>query len=225
MPFGTKSDGSNRTIHFDRIFTEVIGPAIRDANLEPIRAGGFVKSTLEQMMLCDYAVADLTTDGASVLYQVGVRDGLRRHTTIPIFASGTRLSFDTAQFRGLTYSLDDSGAPAAPENDRKALADRLIACRDAVQNRSFSELVGEWPKSEIARLKTDIFRDVIPYSQTYKDKLQSARAAGPAAVTGVHRELNIEATDPAIVVDLMLLIAPSRTGRRWWISSPKWLPC
>jgi hypothetical protein len=98
MPFGTKSDESDRTIHFDRIFTEVIGPAIKDANLEPIRAGGFVKSTLEQMMLCDYTVADLTTDSASVLYQVGVRDGLRPHTTVPIFASGTRLSSTPLNF-------------------------------------------------------------------------------------------------------------------------------
>jgi len=44
-------------------------------------------------------------------------------------------------------------------------------------------------KPDIARLKTDIFRDVVEYSQTYKDKLHSARAAGAAAVADIAREL------------------------------------
>jgi tetratricopeptide (TPR) repeat protein len=210
MPVGTKADESNRAIQFDSIFTEVIRPALEIAELEPIRAGddyagGIIpKPTLEQMMLCDYVVADVTTAGANVLYQLGVRYGLQPHSTVLIFAGRTRLPFDTAQFCGLPYSIDNSGAPAAQESDRQALAATLIACREAVQGSSLSELVSEWQKSEIARLKTDVFRDVVSYSQTYKDKLQSARAVGPAAVADIQRELNIKDADPAIVVDLML---------------------
>jgi hypothetical protein len=210
MPFGTKADESNRAIQFDRIFTEVIRPALENAHLEPIRAGedyagGIIpKPTLEQLMLCDYVIADLTTANASVLYELGVRHGLRPHSTVLIFAGERRLPFDLVQFRGLPYSLDESGAPATPESDRKALADKLLACREPVPGNTFFQLVSEWPKPDIARLKTDIFREVVSYSQTYKDKLRSARAAGAAAVADIQRELNIRDADPAIVVDLML---------------------
>ena len=68
MPFGTKPDpGSNVTIKFDAIYQEVIRPAIEAAGLKAIRAdeervGGIIhKPMFERLILCDFAVADLTT--------------------------------------------------------------------------------------------------------------------------------------------------------------------
>lgn len=210
MPFGQKKDESGRTIDFDRVYAEVIKPAVEAAELEPIRAdnetvGGIIhKPMFERLMLCDYAVADLTTANANVFYELGVRHGIRPHTTVLIFGKGMRLPFDVAPLRGLPYGIDAQGAPETPGVDSKALADRLIACRNPVDDSPLFQLVADWPKPDLARLKTDAFREVVEYSQKYKEKLRIARANGVAALGEVEQELNLKDADPAIVIDLFL---------------------
>ena len=68
MPFGRKPDAAGRTVDFDRVYQELIAPAIAQADMEPLRAdeemtGAIIhKPMFERLILCDYAVADLTTD-------------------------------------------------------------------------------------------------------------------------------------------------------------------
>jgi hypothetical protein len=216
MPFGVKADETGRQINFDRVYNEIIRPAISDADLEPIRAdeevsGGIIhKAMFERLMLCDFAVADLTTANPNVLYELGIRHGARPHTTVLIFGKQTRLPFDVAPLRGLPYSIDASGAPATPDQDRNALAERLRAVRDPSDDSPLFQLVSSWPRPDIARLKTDEFRDLVAYSRTYKEKLRNARAvpgdpvAKVNAVAKVEAELNVRDADPAIIVDLFL---------------------
>lgn len=210
MPFGRKTDDGGRSIDFDRIYREVIQPAVEDADLQPIRAdeesiGGLIhKPMFERLMLCDYAVADLTTANANVLYELGIRHGIRPHTTVLIFGKGMRLPFDVAPLRGLPYSIDRFGAPETPAEDRKALAERLVVCRDPVEDSPLFQLIDDWPRPDLARLKTDQFRDLIQYSQKYKQKLRVAREANSAAVAEIEREINVRDADPAIVVDIFL---------------------
>ena len=94
MPFGVKKDPSTGlAIDFDQIYETAIRPAIEAAELEPIRAdeertGGIIhKPMFERLMLCDFAVADLTTANANVFYELGVRHAVRPATTLAIFAS------------------------------------------------------------------------------------------------------------------------------------------
>jgi MAP3K TRAFs-binding domain len=210
MPFGQKPDDQNPLIDFDRVYEKIIGPAIAEADLEPIRAdketaGGIIhKPMFERLMLCDYAVADLTTANANVFYELGVRHGVRPYSTVLIFAQGSRLPFDVAPLRGLPYRLDSRGAPQNAAEDRKALAGRLAISRKPVEDSPLFQLVTDWPRPDIARLKTDAFRDVVEYSRQFKDKLAAARKAGPDAVHAAERELNVADADPAIVVDLFL---------------------
>lgn len=210
MPFGKKKDEGGRVINFDRIYTEVIKPAIEDADLEPIRAdeetvGGLIhKPMFERLMLCDYAVADLTTANANVFYELGVRHGIRPHSTVLIYGQGMRLPFDVAPLRGLPYGIDSFGVPETADTDRQALAARLIEARKPVEDSPLFQLVTDWPKPDLARLKTDRFRELVEYSRKYKDKLRSARNQGVAAVAEVEQELNLNDTDPAIVIDLFL---------------------
>ena len=210
MPFGNKKDESGRVIDFDRIYSEVIRPAVEDADLEPIRAdeetvGGIIhKPMFERLMLCDFAVADLTTANANVYYELGVRHGIRPHSTVLIFGKGMRLPFDVASLRGLPYTIDSLGAPETPDDDRKALAKRLIECRNPVEDSPLFQLVTDWPKPDLARLKTDRFRELVEYSRKYKEKLRSARDKGVDAVAEVEQELNVRDTDPGIVIDLFL---------------------
>ncbi|MDH3530674.1 MAG: DUF4071 domain-containing protein, partial [Acidobacteriota bacterium] len=77
MPFGQKRDASGRTIDFDRVYEDLIKPSIEDAGMEPIRAdeeqtGGIIhKPMYERLVLCEFAVADLTTANANVFYELG----------------------------------------------------------------------------------------------------------------------------------------------------------
>ncbi|MCC6861908.1 MAG: DUF4071 domain-containing protein [Bryobacterales bacterium] len=210
MPFGTKTDESGRAIDFDRVYNEVLKPGIQGAELEPIRAdqetfGGIIhKPMFERLMLCDYAVADLTTANANVFYELGIRHGIRPYSTVLVFAQGMRLPFDVAPLRGLPYNLGPAGAPETAEADAKALAGRLIACRQPVEDSPLFQLVTDWPRPDLARLRTDRFREAVEYSQEVKEKLRTARKAGANAVAAVERELNVKEADPAIVADLFL---------------------
>jgi len=66
MPFGRKQEGNGRIIDFDAVYQQIIAPAVVAAGLEPIRAdeekvGGTIhKPMYERLMLCEYAVADVT---------------------------------------------------------------------------------------------------------------------------------------------------------------------
>ena len=66
MPFGRKSSPEGLVIDFDQVYQQLIAPAIEAAELEPLRAdedevGGFIhKPMFERLILCEFAVADLT---------------------------------------------------------------------------------------------------------------------------------------------------------------------
>ena len=60
----------------------------------------------ERLILCEYAVADLTTANANVFYELGVRHAVRPWSTVLLFAEGgSQLPFDVAPLRALPYSL------------------------------------------------------------------------------------------------------------------------
>lgn len=107
MPFGKKPDAVGNTVDFDRIYHQIIAPAIKQAGLETIRAdeemaGGIIhKPMFERLILCEYAVADLTTANANVFYELGLRHAVRPWSTVLIFAEGGRLPFDVAMLRAL----------------------------------------------------------------------------------------------------------------------------
>src|SRR5215470_3463666 len=119
MPFGIKPDpGSNVTINFDAIYEKVIRPAIEAAGLRAIRAdeekvGGIIhKPMFERLILCEYAVADLTTANANVYYELGVRHAMRPWSTTLIFAEDTRLPFDVGLLRAMPYKIQSDGTPS-----------------------------------------------------------------------------------------------------------------
>ena len=89
MPFGSKKDpGGGPDINFDRIYEDAIRPAVDAAGMEAIRAdeertdGIIHRAMFERLLLCDFAVADLTTANANVFYELGVRHAARPATTL-----------------------------------------------------------------------------------------------------------------------------------------------
>jgi tetratricopeptide (TPR) repeat protein len=210
MPFGQKPAAGGATINFDAVYQEMISPAISDAGLEPLRAdeemtGGIIhKPMFERLILCEFAVADLTTANANVFYELGVRHAVRPWSTILLFAAGgTQLPFDVAPLRALAYRLSAEGKPANTAEIRTAIKDRLVEARNASTDSPIFQLVEGFP--DIQRLKTDVFRDRVEYSNRIKNRLAAARREGADAVSATEKELgDIAAQESGVVIDLFL---------------------
>lgn len=222
MPFGPKHDpAGGPDIDFDPIYQEAIKPAIEDAGMEPIRAdeertGGIIhKPMFERLMLCDYAVADLTTGNANVFYELGVRHAARPATTLTIFARHQPIPFDINFLRSLPYTLgkDNSFGSEEAKALRAAVANRLadmreLAIDEAPTDSPIFQLIGEWQPGDLARLKTDVFRDRVRFSEEIKERTAGARSRGKDGVeelSEIERKLeNLDGVEAGVIVDLFL---------------------
>lgn len=210
MPFGKKPNISGGLVDFDAVYRDLIAPAIEAAGLNPLRAdeemtGGIIhKPMFERLILCEYAVADLTTANANVFYELGVRHAVRRWSTVPIFAAGgSQLPFDVAPLRALPYQLTPAGTPADLEADKAALAQRLLEAKKSATDSPVYQLVNGYP--DIDHTKTDVFRDRVQYSIDMKARLAEARRQGAAALRALEQELGaIENVESGVVIDLFL---------------------
>ncbi len=215
MPFGKKPDATGVIIDFDAVYKELIAPAIKEAGLEPIRAdeemaGGIIQRPMfERLILCPFAVADLTTANANVFYELGVRHAARPWSTIAIFYSGgARLPFDIADLRALPYKLTSAGTPADVANDKAALVQRLHAAREAAEDKPLTDspifqLLDGFPN--ITSDKTDVFREQVRYSTEIKSRLEEARRKGIDAIHAIEKELgDIRKQESGVVIDLFL---------------------
>ena len=231
MPFGIKSDPTGTTINFDRVYADLIEPAIRTAGLDPIRAnnemvGGIIhKPMFERLVLCEYAVADLTMANANVYYELGVRHAVRPWSTVLLYAGATRMPFDVALLRALPYKLSKEGLPTEVEADSKLLIKWLLEAREAktkvgsATDSPLFQLLEGFPDSyrmdptgQIAHAKTDIFREQVAYSETIKDQLAKARglaksdrARGRQAIADIQAGLGkLADVETGIIIDLFL---------------------
>jgi tetratricopeptide (TPR) repeat protein len=213
MPFGKKPDASGALVDFDAVYRDLIAPAIADAELDPLRAdeemaGGIIhKPMFERLILCEYAVADLTTANANVFYELGVRHAVRPATTVLLFAEGSRLPFDVAQLRALPYRLQADGMPANVDHDRAALARRLLdahkAAGDPGKDSPIYQLVENYP--DIDHTKTDVFREHVRYSAELKARMAHARKDGVDALRLLEKEFEpINDLESGVVIDLFL---------------------
>lgn len=145
MPFGKKRDpGGGPEIDFNLIYELGIHTGIEDAGMEPIRAdeeriGGIIhKPMFERLLLCDYAVADLTTANPNVFYELGVRHAVKPATMRSIFAEHQQIPFDVNYLRSVPYLLGENNEFGDREADRlrSLLAEKLAGLRDLAGRRS-----------------------------------------------------------------------------------------
>jgi len=220
MPFGVKKDPVTQAeINFDAIYEGAIRPGVEAAGLEPIRAdeertGGIIhKPMFERLLLCDYAVADLTLGNPNVFYELGVRHATRPATTLAIFADQQRLPFDLNFLRALPYRLGEGSrfGPEEASDLQSKMTRRLANLRNdaknapAVDSPMFQLLVG-YRAPDVAHLKTDVFRERVQYSVQRKRDLAQARDAGDAGgVEKIETQLgDLEAVEVGVIVDLYL---------------------
>lgn len=220
MPFGLKKDpAGGPDIDFDRIYGQAIQPGVEDAGMEPVRAdeerlGGIIhKPMLERLLLCDYAVVDLTTGNPNVFYQLGVRHAVRPTTTLALYARQQQIPFDVAFARALPYELgpqhrfgdQQAGQLRAAVTARlRELRERTIDEPD-VDSPLFQLLQG-YKAPDIARLKTDVFREQVTYARDLKRRLANARdARDRARIHEVEETLGpTDAIEAGVFVDLFL---------------------
>ena len=217
MPFGKKPGAAGAMIDFDAVYRDLVAPAIEEAELEPLRAdeemtGGIIhKPMFERLILCEYAVADLTTANANVFYELGIRHAVRPWSTVLIFDEASRLPFDVAPLRAFAYQLTAEGIPKDVANTKTALAERLREARNEATDSPIFQLVEGFP--EIDHTKTDVFRDRVQYSTQVKEKLARARAGGVEKLRALEKELGkIEDLESGVVIDLFL----SYRGLKAW---------
>ncbi len=219
MPFGSEADPrGGSSIDFDKIYEQAIQPAIEATGMKPVRprencsAGPIHKPTFEQLLFCDFAVVDLTTGDPDVFYQLGARTAARPCATVAIFAANQKPLFDAVFLKAIPYQL-------SPDNDltsreatllHNSLCSRLTELRkagsaDAKIDPAFY-LLEDRHAPEIKRLKTDVFRERVEYSDEYKQALLHARKKGDAAemdkIEGSLRPL--DDTEVGVLIDLLL---------------------
>src|SRR5262245_30013245 len=210
MPFGRKPAASGSMVDFDAVYADLIAPGIEAAGMEPLRAdqeltGGIIhKPMFERLILCEFAVADLTTANANVFYELGLRHAVRPSSTLLLFAEGTgQLPFDVALLRALPYKLGADGKPANTAQGREAIATRLREARERSTDSPVYQLVDGFP--DIQRLKTDVFRERVKYRADTKTRLTAARKQGLDAVRAVEASLGKMADQEAgVVIDLYI---------------------
>jgi tetratricopeptide (TPR) repeat protein len=214
MPFGKKTDGAGRVVDFDEVYKQLIAPAVRAADMEAIRAdeeqvgGSIHKPMFERLMLCDYAVADLTGANPNVYYELGIRHAVRPRSTIILFAGGTPLPFDIANLRGLPYQINSAGTPVETEQTVEGITARLRSARaDSGDDSPLFQLIDGMPRTEVDHAKTDIFREQVEYSKEFKRKLAAARAENVDAVRAIAQSgelANLNDVEAGTIIDLFL---------------------
>lgn len=219
MPFKVKSD-AGLTVDFDEVYRRIIRPAVERADMTCVRSdeeqiGGIIhRSMFERLMLCEYAVADLTMANANVYYELGIRHAMRPWSTVLVSASGFRLPFDVAPQAVVRYQLDSAGVPdeAEYQANRAALSGRLREARrrkgtDSPLFDLFRRL--EPPKVHVGDAAT--FAERIREAGTLQRRLAIAR--GPAEIAAVRTDIgDLDGHDDGVLIDLLLAY---RRFMRW----------
>lgn len=114
IPFGVKSDHDGQAIDFDRVYAELIHPALEAAGCEVFRAdeepraGDIRADMFQELLVADLVVADLTLDNPNVWYELGIRHALRARGVVLVPRKNN--PFDICTDRKLHYSLKE-GSP------------------------------------------------------------------------------------------------------------------
>src|SRR5262245_98994 len=172
MPFGTKKAPDGTDIDFDAIYERLLAPAIEAAGLAPHRAdadrrGGSIHADMfQELLLAEFAVADLTLDNPNVWYEIGVRHALRAGGAVLTFALRDRLPFDIAGQRMCRYTLTGGRLdPADVDQERAALTDAIVATLGAWRGRRASPVYQQLPNLQEPDWKTLKVGDVNEFWQ------------------------------------------------------------
>ncbi|WHZ22232.1 MAG: hypothetical protein OJF47_001344 [Nitrospira sp.] len=188
MPFGVKPDSHGNEIDFNRIYAELIKPALEAAGLEPfradkeLRAGDIRTDMFQELLIADLVVADLTLNNPNVWYELGVRHALRARGVVLISGGQVPTAFDLYTDRKLRYSVKDHGPdPTTLEQDKQNLVDMVKATMESWHGRKVSPVYQLMPNLQEPDWKSLRIGDVQEFWQqheTWENRIALARKAG-----------------------------------------------
>lgn len=175
----------------DEVFSRLVLPAVAHAGFDPFRG----PAQPDRIALPEFALVDVTVTNADLQFALGIRAALRPDSTVYIAAANSL----SAPPEGTIIYLPGDPASSVPElnkrlNELKRHRPRQLAFHALEQF------------GDIARLKTDVFRDRIAYDQDLKARLAQARR-GPhvrQALAEVENSIDLATADYGAIVDLML---------------------
>ena len=185
MPFGVKKDSQGVEIDFNRVYAELIKPALEAAGLdvfradEEERAGDIRTDMFQELLIADLVVADLTLDNPNVWYELGVRHALRAKGVVLVQGPRQSQPFDIYTDRKLPYRLKDGAPdPTTLDADRNALTTMARATLGASNARVVSPVY-----SLLDHLREPKWRDLLlakrnEFSMAYeawKSRMEVAR--------------------------------------------------
>src|SRR5213594_2938001 len=123
MPFGNKEG-----IDFNKIYSDLIKPALESVGFEvfradeEMRAGDIRTDMFQELLIADLVVADLSIDNPNVWYELGVRHALRARGVVIVCGGQVTTAFDLYTDRKLRYGVKDGAPdPATLEDDKRKL--------------------------------------------------------------------------------------------------------
>ncbi|MEI6900778.1 MAG: hypothetical protein WCL00_12940, partial [Bacteroidota bacterium] len=212
-------------IKFDRIYEDLVKPAIFKAALEPLiereekSFGSIHKTMYEKILLCEFCIADLTNMNPNAYYELGMRYAVKPYTTIPIISSSHfPLPFDVGPNRTFIYQVDNDFRLTNIENDVNSLAEILINAKKnrATDSPLYDLINGISFQNSVAHEKTDVFREKVQYDEIIKRELEYARnipepdkskikEVRTAAIGGIVEKYGpLENIETAVLIDVMI---------------------
>lgn len=119
MPFGSA--------YFDRLYYEVVKPAVEEASFSCLRPDELQKGVVSQrsilsaLLQSEAMIADVSTGSPSVLYELGARHAVRRSRTLVLLRQGERLPASISYARAILYELDADGGFREAEEIRRRI--------------------------------------------------------------------------------------------------------
>lgn len=185
MPYHVTRDNDGQIIDFAAVYDRLIAPSIVAAGMTPLRAdedpqsrGVFQKSMFERLVLCEFAVGDLSSGNPNVYYELGVRHALRPYSTILLFRDGFDLPLDIAHDAALKYGVNAEGKPLRLDATREKLISRLRSARDAEIDSPVYQLVTGLPVPELDHERIDSFRQHAERDEQLRQRLEDAAREG-----------------------------------------------
>ncbi|WNM61706.1 tetratricopeptide repeat-containing protein [Candidatus Nitrospira neomarina] len=188
MPFGVKKDSQGTEIDFNRVYDELIKPALDEAGLdvfradEEERAGDIRTDMFQELLIADLVVADLTIDNPNVWYELGVRHALRARGVVLICGGRVTTAFDLYTDRKLRYSIKNSGPdPATLEQEKKNLSSLVKATMESWHGRKVSPVYHLMPNLQEPDWKTLRIGDVREFwdqHEAWEARVNLARKSG-----------------------------------------------
>lgn len=126
------------TGHFDKIYEQIIVPAVKEAEFEPIRADSnqicdsIMQKILKNLIECDMAICDLSSRNPNVMYELGIRQAYGKKVVL-VQDDATDKIFDVAGINTVFYKRD-----RLYENVIKTKDDIANAIKETYKNGSFS---------------------------------------------------------------------------------------